>query len=66
MKLSCDVIQDLLPLYHDGVCSEESKTIVEEHIATCAACKDMLHGLREESAPDTVDAASILKNIGKA
>lgn len=66
MKLSCDVIQDLLPLYHDGVCSEESKTIVEEHIATCAACKDMLHGLREESDPDTVDAASILKNIGKA
>ena len=66
MKLRCDVIQDLLPLYHDGVCSEESKTIVEEHIATCAACKDMLHGLREESAPDTVDAASILKNIGKA
>ena len=66
MKLSCDVIQDLLPLYHDGVCSEESKTTVEEHIATCAACKDMLHGLREESAPDTVDAASILKNIGKA
>ena len=66
MKLSCDVIQDLLPLYHDGVCSEESKTIVEEHIATCAACKDMLHGQREESAPDTVDAASILKNIGKA
>ena len=66
MKLPCEMIQDLLPLYHDGVCSEESKTIVEEHIATCAACKDMLHGLREESAPDTVDAASILKNIGKA
>ena len=30
MKLSCDVIQDLLPLYHDGVCSKESRKIVEE------------------------------------
>lgn len=65
MKLSCDVIQDLLPLYHDGVCSEESRKIVEEHIATCAACKDVLHGLKEETAPDTVDAAKTLNVIQK-
>ena len=63
MKLSCDVIQDLLPLYHDGVCSEESKRIVEEHIETCAACKDVLHGLREETAPDAVEAAQPLVSI---
>ena len=66
MKLSCDVIQDLLPLYHDGVCSEESKTIVEEHIETCADCKDVLHRLREETAPDAVEAAGVLKTIGTA
>lgn len=66
MNLNCDVIQDLLPLYHDGVCSEESKRIVEEHIATCAACKDVLHGLKEETAPDKVDAAEPLKTIGSA
>ena len=66
MKLSCDVIQDLLPLYHDGVCSKESKRIVEEHIATCAACKDVLHGLKEELAPDSVDAAEPLKSIERA
>ena len=63
MKLSCGVIQDLLPLYHDGVCSEESKEIVEEHIATCAACKDMLHGLKEDMAPDAVEAAAPLVSI---
>lgn len=63
MKLSCDVIQDLLPLYHDGVCSEESRKIVEEHIATCAACKDVLHGLKEDMAPDAVEAAQPLVSI---
>lgn len=63
MKLSCDVIQDLLPLYYDGVCSEESKRIVEEHIETCADCKDMLRGLREETAPDAVEAAQPLVSI---
>lgn len=63
MKLSCDVIQDLLPLYHDGVCSKESRKIVEEHIATCAACKDVLHELKEDMAPDCVEAAQPLASI---
>ena len=26
-----DIILDLLPLYHDGVCSEASQAAVEEH-----------------------------------
>ena len=66
MNLSCNVIQDLLPLYHDGVCSEESRKIVEEHMETCADCRDVLHGLREETAPDSVDATKPLKSLGIA
>ena len=42
MKISCDMIQDLLPLYHDGVCSEESRKIIEEHLQTCENCKEEL------------------------
>ena len=29
MKLSCKVIEDMLPIYYDGVCSDESATLVE-------------------------------------
>lgn len=39
MKLSCEVIKDLLPLYEDEVCSEESRVLVEEHLAECAECR---------------------------
>lgn len=39
MNISCEVIKDLLPLYHDGVCSDESKTTVDEHLAHCEKCK---------------------------
>lgn len=39
-NLPCGVIKDLLPLYHDGVCSEESRKLVEEHLAECPACKE--------------------------
>jgi hypothetical protein len=38
MKVKCEVIEDLLPLYIDGVCSEESKVIVEEHLKECRLC----------------------------
>lgn len=48
MKLSCNVVQDLLPLYHDGICSEESRQLVDGHLGECAECKDVLHTLNEE------------------
>lgn len=42
MKINCKIVQDLLPLYHDGVCSEESRKLVEAHLAECETCKRML------------------------
>lgn len=47
MKYPCDMIQDLLPLYLDGVCSEKSKKAVEEHLAECSDCKDFFAAMRE-------------------
>lgn len=38
MKLSCEIIKDLLPLYEDGVCSEKSREAVKEHLDTCKDC----------------------------
>lgn len=42
MDVTCNVIEDLLPLYADGVCSEDTKTIIEHHIAVCPECKEKL------------------------
>lgn len=40
MKAKCELIQDLLPLYLDGVCSNESKITVEEHLRECTLCSE--------------------------
>ncbi len=48
MKLPCEMIRDLLPLYHDNVCSEVSKTLVNEHLKVCDACNQILKGIQEE------------------
>lgn len=48
MKLSCKVIEDMLPMYYDGVCSAESATLVEEHIRECHQCSRVLADLQSE------------------
>lgn len=54
--MNCEVIQDLLPLYHDDVLSAESCKIVGEHLQTCERCKETLKGYDEiigrQSEPD--------------
>lgn len=42
MKTSCELIRDLLPLYYDGICSDTTKKIVEEHLAECKECSLIL------------------------
>lgn len=44
-KIQCSVIKDLLPLYVDDVCSDDTKKLVEEHIASCNECKTELESL---------------------
>ncbi len=50
-KISCNVIRDLMVLYEDHVCSEESRQMVEEHIAECEECYK-LYQMTEEKLPD--------------
>lgn len=47
MKYPCNMIQDLLPLYLDGVCSEESKKAIERHLSECSDCNDFYVAMRE-------------------
>lgn len=48
MKEMCEIIRDLLPLYWDKVCSEESKRMVEEHLQDCQACRKELQLMQDE------------------
>ena len=47
MKMECEVIRDLLPLYADQACSEQSRALVNEHLLDCADCRDMLQKIKE-------------------
>ena len=55
--MNCKIVQDLLPLYHDGVCSEESRRAVKEHLAGCEACRQALEDM---DAPLPADLRALL------
>lgn len=38
MRKECCLIQDVLLLYKEDLCSEETKEVVEEHLASCEVC----------------------------
>ncbi len=38
-KLQCEIVEDLLPLYHDGVVNIVTAEAVEEHLKECEGCK---------------------------
>lgn len=45
--MDCNVIKDLLPLYVDGCCSEESSKLVAEHLENCGSCRELNNQMRE-------------------
>ena len=46
METKCNVIRDLLPLYADQICSEESRELVDGHLAQCGDCSALLEQMR--------------------
>lgn len=51
--MNCNIIKDLLPLYIDDCCSDESAKEIEEHLAECQNCQNALESMK--SAPANAD-----------
>lgn len=66
MKNECDIVQDLLFSYNDGVLSETSKELVEEHLKKCDKCKKNLEEIKQESVKrNQVKEIDFFKKIKK-
>ncbi|MBQ8010102.1 MAG: zf-HC2 domain-containing protein [Oscillospiraceae bacterium] len=49
---NCEMVQDLIPLYSEGLCSDVSRKIVEEHTAVCKTCRQLLTQIPTDAVPD--------------
>lgn len=70
-KSNCEIIRDILPLYIDDACSDESRFFIEGHIKECEECKELLKLMqKEEYIPKTESVSAdngveILKKVNK-
>lgn len=46
-KMECYVIEDLLPLYVEELCSPETRQEVEGHLEECVACREKLEQMKQ-------------------
>ncbi len=51
MKLSCEIVQDLLPLVVEGLSSEQTQAAVIEHVAVCSECRRVKLQLEQDVVP---------------
>lgn len=49
MKVSCDIIRDLLPLYAEDMVSQASKDMVDEHLCECDECVKVLGQIKKQT-----------------
>ena len=66
-----DIVFDLLPLYHDGVCSAASRAAGEEHLKGCETCRQALSEMdaplpAAEEQKNAADGAAVPDEQGTA
>ena len=57
MKISCNIIRDILPLYVDNVVSDDTRDMTEEHLAISSLSK------HDTSIPAVAKRLAIRANI---
>lgn len=62
MKISCNIAKDLMIPYLDGICSDESVKLVDEHIRECSECRKFLENISsDERKKETLELQKIRK-----
>ena len=59
----CNIVLDLLPLYVDEVCSEDTKQYIEEHMKACEVCKKEYEEMKKELVLPVDDDSGMIKKI---
>ena len=63
----CEVVRDLLPIYVDGLTSEETNRIIKEHLSQCDECAEILrsmtdNALEKDHASSDIEVDFLKKN----
>ena len=63
MKNECHIVRDLMPLYTEGMLSDESAAFVKAHLETCEDCRG---AYGSEEKPPVTEADAAQQRVGEA
>ena len=63
MKNECHIVLDLMPLYTEGMLSNESATFVKMHLENCEECRTAYSG---EETPPATEADAVQQRVCEA
>ena len=65
-KINCSLIKDLLPLYIDELCSDESTEIIKNHLEVCEECNKEYKQIKNEPILKEVNdnSSELIKGVG--
>ncbi|MBQ3258716.1 MAG: zf-HC2 domain-containing protein [Oscillospiraceae bacterium] len=69
MKNECSYVKDILPLYYEGMVSEETAEFVKEHLTSCEECRKRYTEMQSDNSIDnlgqktSVDQAEPIKKF---
>lgn len=64
--MDCKIIKDLIPLSEEGLCSEESTAMIEEHIKNCENCRMLCEKMPVDSKSAPVpDEKETFKKVNR-
>ncbi|MGI5963064.1 MAG: zf-HC2 domain-containing protein [Lawsonibacter sp.] len=65
-EVTCNMIRDILPLYIDGVVSNDTRNMVTKHLENCEECCKKYEAMKSELVIPVEDNIAPLKHFKKA
>lgn len=65
-EVTCNTIRDILPLYVDGVVSDDTRNMVTRHLEGCEECRKKYDAMKSEVAIPVENNIAPLKHFKKA
>ena len=65
MKISCNIIRDLLPLYAEDLASEDTRAMVDEHLCDCVDCTNFLNQIKQDTLVPMETETETLNKVKK-
>ncbi len=63
MKIQCEIIRDILPLYAEDMVSRPTREMVEKHLEECEGCTRELDDLKKAEEPLQINQLNSLNRI---